>query len=429
MNNLLSHAGSWSLRGAGAALVLLMALVVSGGNGYRIWWSGLAPTLVLSPLVLLLFTMGCGTDAKLSRNAVPYFLLLIGICLTGFCSLLANGVDSEGWTFWASAYLSPVLIYLCIGVAPPGVLQPSALLLAIAAGMMFPLALGAIEYFREWGIPSATEFLFARYDLVRMEAYRRATFGNTSNTAAYLALVTPILLSACLQKEPRIRGKSLLWSILSLAVLHALIVQSRALFLVMFPALVLVAYFHGLRIRRILLIATCAVALIVLPALTALDQLADLTLGAVRGSESDQSVSERIEAMQYGLQLLSENPAFGIGPAQALTQNPHTSAHQFWIQQGSELGLFGLVLTIGLTALVLGALVRLLVTRMSNGMGALKFTFLIGPACYVCYGVIANMPLSQNVVNAWVGVFTICIAVAARSDDSFQSANLLRRPK
>src|SRR4051794_23874765 len=65
----------------------------------------------------------------------------------------------------------------------------------------------------------------------------------------------------------------------------------------------------------------------------------------------DEAVQGRLDAMQEGWLIASQNWLLGIGPGAALTVHSRQSAHQFQVQQAMETGILGLL---GVTLLSLG---------------------------------------------------------------------------
>lgn len=392
---------------------LLIAFIVVSGNGSPAWWSGLPASLLLCPFAICFAVATASRKLDITPDQVRMFGILCAMCAVALISLLINPLTKDSVVVWASAYASPIAIYVTFTAVRWDRRGAALLVLIVALGALPILIRGGIAFYKNFGIPTGLELLLARYDLPRMGGYMRATFGNTSNMAAFLALVLPMLLSACLQRTTRIPFKLALIAALALSIIHALIVQSRTLFMVLLPVVIATTTFHGLRFRRTVAALAAALLAVAIPAIGAVDQLVNLTIGSLSGREGDESVNERMNAMRFGLRLVWDHPAFGIGPGNAPLVNPYASAHQFWIQQGSELGLIGLVLSVLFSVAIVGSCLRTYWSERGTETGALRFTLLIGPASFIAYGTIANMPLAQYNVNTWVGLLTICVASAA----------------
>jgi O-antigen ligase len=245
-----------------------------------------------------------------------------------------------------------------------------------------------------------------------MEGYMHATFGNTGSTASFLSLVIPAMLCAVLNRSWSRAVRVVALAALTLAVLNAIIVQSRTLFLTLALGIPLILLAHRIRLAWLAVVIAAVAVAIVLPLLGALDELYSLTIGAIVGSQTDYSVLDRTDAMWFATRTIRDNWVTGLGPGGTLEANPYTSAHEFLLQQGSELGIVGL-----LAAALLCALVLVRATLALWGLVADRATrdeacFLAGAAAFLFYAVIANVPLGENVVNAWSGVCGAFLGIA-----------------
>jgi len=312
---------------------------------------------------------------------------------------------------WVGTYVSPLLLYLGIQTVSFDRRLFSLTWIAITVGALIPLLSGIAAYYSEWGMPTALELVTSRYDTERMSGYMQATFGNTGNTAAFLALLIPPWFSFLINRSAA-SGPRVLYAIaLTVAFVHVLIVESRTLFIVLFIVLTLVAYYYRVRFAAALGGLLIAAAFL-LPFLELGDRPLDLTVGALEGISDDQSVSERFEAMQIGRRLMLDHLALGVGPGNSSKVHIYTSAHQYWINQGEEIGVLGLLLSVLLTAAVFWRFLSFLHTRSNATLDDRRFAGIAGAAAYMLYGCIANMPLSLTVVNAWVGLFAVMLALA-----------------
>jgi len=283
---------------------------------------------------------------------------------------------------------------------------------AAHARALVPLTSGLVAYYQEWGIPTGAELIVSRYALERMAGYMKATYGNTSNTAALLAMLVPAWLAWLVASRPSSLPRWLALVALVIAMGNVLVVQSRTLFIVLLLFVPLVLWVHRVRFTALVVVLLLTFGAVLLPALDARDELVEHTVGAVNGNGDDGSVSERMEAMQFSLGLLEDHPALGVGPGNSATINPFTTAHQFWIHQGAEIGIAGLLLSVALSLAVLGRLVAAARRGRRSASNRDEFLNLVGPAAFMLYGIIANMTLAMTVVNAWVGTFAMLMALA-----------------
>ena len=395
----------------GRWLVLGTIFIVVAGNAIVPLWSGLIPTMLLVPLAILLRHGGALGTVVVDRAALPWLVAVATLASVGLLSLLANGGPSDNWVTWLSSYVTPIVMYVGVRQYCDDLRFVRQLIAVVLLASMLPLTFGLLQYYREWGIPTGVELLLSRYYIDRMQTYMAATFGNTGNTAAYMALVLPVAMSACLT---RFSGRALRWLafvVALVALLNAVIVQSRTLLWILLLGVPGILWFYRVRLVGITLIAALAAGLFVLPFLEALDELFAMSTSVFGGTEADNSVSERVEAMHYALRTLADFPALGVGPGNTLIVNPHTSAHQFWLQQGSELGLVGLVASVAMTAAILLRAFMIWWRRSGSETNDLAFMCFSGAALYMLYGVIANTTLALTFVNAWIGLLAVLVAL------------------
>lgn len=395
-----------------------MMFVVADGNAYWPIWSGLIPTLLIAPLAIALRSADGNRQIVVDRLALPSLLSLAALALAGAVSLFVNQAAMPNWVVYVSSYVSPLLIYLAVRQYTDSQLTVTSLLAAIMLGAAIPLALGLVAYYREWGLPSGVELLMSRYMLDRMQGYMTATFGNTGNTAAYLALIIPVAGAAALSKHvgPWLRALGTALTIVCLG--NALIVQSRTLLWLLVFASATLLWFFRVRIAGVVLVLLLACAVFVLPFLESLDEFVSHTTSVFQGGEADASLAERLDAMQVGARTILDNPALGVGPGNTLVVNPYTTAHQYWLQQGSELGLIGLVAAIVLSASVFLRFATIARRRSGRSSDELQFACYGGAMWYLAYGLLANVTLSNSVVNAWIGVFAALLAMGEGAADS-----------
>ena len=407
----------------GQWLILGTIFIVVAGNAIIPIWSGLLPTMLLIPLAILMRHGGTLGSLLIDRAALPWLCATGALALLGLLSLLANGGPGLNWATWLSSYVSPIVLYLGVRQYCDDLRFVRQVIMVVLIASMLPLAFGLLQYYREWGIPSGVELLLSRYYIERMDTYMTATFGNTGNTAAYLALVLPVALSTCLT---RFTGSAMRWlafAVVLIALLNAVIVQSRTLLWILLLGVPAILWFYRVRLVGVIVVVALAAGMFVLPFLEALDELFAMSTSVFGGGETDNSVSERLEAMQYGLRTLIDFPALGVGPGNNLFVNPYTSAHQFWLQQGSELGIGGLVASFVMTAAILLRALMLWWRRSGRETNDLAFKCFSGAAMYALYGVIANVALANTFVNSWIGLLAVLVALGEACDSIGRRSN------
>jgi hypothetical protein len=404
-------------------LLVVMAFVIASGNAHWLLWSGLFPSLLIPPFLLILTMRDVPSRPSIPVSSVPLLAAMSGMAVIGGASALSRPSHTSV-VQWIACYISPLLLYLGCAALPYCRRRASAIWAAITLGALLPLLAGLLAYYTEWGFPNAIEILTSRYSLLRMAGYMDATFGNTANTAALLALLAPAWLALA---SARGLARSLRWLCalaVLIAVLHALIVESRTLFIVLVVMLLPVAVFHRRFVMGAVGLAFSYALYKVLPLLAEAQQLLQATASAVsRGGggggglsgEYDYSVEERFEAMRIGLRLMRDNLTLGVGPGNSPRWNMYTSAHQYWINQGEEIGLLGFVLSVLLCVVVAWRFAALLVQRRelrAEPAAQLRFAALAGASGYFLYGSIANMPTADTVVNVWIGLAAIMLGMA-----------------
>jgi O-antigen ligase len=388
-------------------ILYFLILIIASDGAWSTVISGLFPALFFGPAIYLLAWRQGWHQFIAVDGTAPIGVTLIGFCFFAALSTLGNPLPEDGWLPLLGCYVLPMVLFYAVSVMRLNDVQFRYILLAVALGALIPLIWGAWEFYKEWGIPTGVDLLESRYDTSRMAGYMSKTFGNTGNMAAFLAILIPTMGAALLTYWRSRRARLLLSFTLLVALLHVLIVQSRTLFIVLTLAFPLLAFFYRLRFGAIFFLLLVVVAAIVVPVLTAVDQFFSSTVGAAASLNDDNSVSERFEAMQAALQILKDNFSFGVGPGNSLLFNPYTSAHEYILQQGSEIGVVGIPLAILLTAAYVLRLIKLYMVRASDPYCNIRFAMMIGPVTYFIYGVIANMPIAENVETPWVGLTSL----------------------
>lgn len=419
--------------GASLPALLLVAtyFALAAGNGYRLWLSSFPFVVVLALLAVVVQARG-ETEAPAIRGFTGWVVAAVGtLAIAAASSWLATLPDADSSLAFVGSYLSPLLV----AVAMLGRRWEEGDLWRVAAtilvGGVIVLAHGIFRFYAEFGIPTGLDLIFARAQEVRIEPYLRATWGNVGSTAAYLALVLPMALAISVWRDaPRlVRRLSQLFIVLAL--LNFAVIQSRTLLLVMTASLIVVARAFQTRLRTVLMVVVVVLAVLMIPLFTVLDTLFAYLAGTLQGASGDASVGERTEAMQIGWQMMWDSPLQGIGPGRSLLLNPYTSAHEFLVELGSELGVAGFIAAALATAatwhVLRGALVR-----GRTPAGRLGIVLSIGPAGYMLYAFLANAPLSQGAVSSWAGLWAGLLTLAAgwldRIDgDQLRAANDDRR--
>jgi hypothetical protein len=327
-------------------------------------------------------------------------------------STLLNYHTDQVVLTYCVVFLTGALLYVALSGITLTPEQLDLAAVALGVGTLFPVVSGMLTFFSEWGTDVST-MVTAYRNVMRMSNYEAVTFGNRGNTAAFLLLVAPLLLTLALDRAKKPAVRVFCSAVLSLIAVNLFILQVRAAFMSTAVIMVCVWYFTGGLRRLPMLVAAGAFGWFLLfsvapdAGLTMGDQL----MAAVTvDTEGDTSIQQRAEAINEGVQIARKNWLLGIGPGGALTRHSHDSAHQFQVQQAMETGIFGLI---GSTLFALGVWVSLLrtLTRRRSDANDVRFALLAGPAAYVLYSVMANATLGFGSFNPWAVLLTSMLAL------------------
>ena len=288
----------------------------------------------------------------------------------------------------------------------------------LAAGALVPLIAGLLGFVAEWGMPDLPTAMSAYRDVVRMTLYEAATFGNRGNTAAFLVLLTPILMLTTLDGRRPLALRIFSAATLVVVACNLAILQVRAAFVAMTLATLCVWIFR-FGIRRLPWLAAALASAWIL--FGAVDPEFGLRLSGQMmpvltvDADGDTSVDQRLQAIGEGWQIFERHWLLGIGPGGALTRHTQDSAHQFQVQQAMEIGIFGLVGSTLFSLSVLWTLIRTLAFRRSD-RDDLRFAMVIGPAAYVVYAMLANAAFNLGTLNVWTVLTVSMLALAPPLD-------------
>jgi hypothetical protein len=335
--------------------------------------------------------------------------------LAALLSVLANGAGPDTIRSFIAIFVAGVFAYLAAARTECDFISIQKYVVAFGVGSLLPLLHGLYLYYLEWGIPNAETLIFSRYNLERMQSYGDATFGNVGNTAAFLMLLYPPLLAMALERTSKLFHKPIIGTVLFLTCLHFLIVQVRAAFIVGFVVTIISLIFYRFRRFRHLAVLTALGLTIAYPMADAGTLFIErMQSAALVDRVGDSSVDLRLDAIRVGWGIFLDNWAFGVGPGSSRYHNIYDTAHQFNVQQASELGVLGFLASIILVAFVILRLIAVLREGSDSPENRARFIALIGPAAYLLYGVLANMVLALGVVNSWIVLFVYLLTLSER---------------
>jgi len=288
-------------------------------------------------------------------------------------------------------------------------------IVGLLLGSLVPLVGGLQAFVAEWGVPDTTTALTAYQNLIRMELYEAATFGNRGNTAGFIVLVAPLFLWAALDRQRHRLVRLACAAVLAPIVINLLLLEVRAAFLcAVFSIAVIWGYRLGAR-GYPLFAATAGLGLFLFTQYSpdVATMISDRLRPVVTAdADEDASVLERTESIKEGLSIAEHNWQFGIGPGGSLTLHSRTSAHQFIVQQFMENGVLGLIGSTLFAVGILAVLVTTLLRGHDDGINDVRFAFLIGPASFVVYSLIANATYNVGYVNTWAVLMASMVALA-----------------
>jgi hypothetical protein len=300
----------------------------------------------------------------------------------------------------------------------------------LAIGSLFPLVNGLLAFVAEWGVPDLPTALSAYRELMRMSRYEAVTFGNRGNTAAFLVILAPVLLTILFDRRKRASLRALCGITMVPVVLNLAILQVRAAFIVLTIALAFIWILKlGFKWLPVFAVASAMAFLLVAdfaPEIASI--LSDQMMPVITvDAEADVSVQERMSAIREGAKIAQDNWLLGIGPGAALTVHSHDSAHQFQVQQAMETGVLGLFASTLFSIVTLMSLLRTFRARRDEENN-LRFLLLVGPACYVLYAILANATLGFGSVNTWTIVVVSMLALVPKGDRHRRVVPVRRAP-
>lgn len=365
----------------------------------------LLPSILLPAAMLITRSRErrAGTRTALSGHCIGLALLVWFLAATLSCA--ANAHTEMVPLYYVAGFVSSLLTYWAVRDISMSQRDLNLVLLALSLGSLFPLMDGLHAYYLEFGIPDFATLLYSRYATKRILDYQMATFGNTANTAAFLLLVGPTFLALALDRS-RSRLVRLWFSVCSCLIgIHLVIVQARASFLVLLLLGPIFLYFKRPS-KPVLALVVLALGSVLwqIPTLDedAWSRFSDrFEAAATVDTEHDTSIWERKEAIEEGWSTFLSHWEAGVGPGASRFYNSYTSAHQFNVHQALELGVLGLLASILLSLGVVWRLTDILIRGSSRMVDGDRFTLIIGPVCYLLFGIVADMPLNTGVANTW----------------------------
>lgn len=374
----------------------------------------LMPAFMFAVLFLTCRQRPTGLRASVRNDALIAMGLACWLFAATVSTMLNANVDLVVLTYF-SVFLGGAAVYGALAGVRITPRDFEMGVVGLVIGSMFPLVMGLQAFTQEWGTPDTATALNAYRDLIRMDTYQAATFGNRGNTAAFIVIVAPLFLWVSMdERRSRLVRLACATALVPVA-LNIVILEVRAASLALLVFLSVVCWFKW-GIRRYPIFAA-GLAIAVMAFVQYSPDIAEAVSDRLRpivtiDYEDDVSLMERSDAMKEGLALANRHWLVGIGPGAALSLHTQTSAHQLQVQQFLETGVFGLV---GSTLFALGVFVmlgRTLRRGQDGGSNDMRFGLIVGPGAYLVYSVAANAPFNVGYVNTWAMLVVSMLALA-----------------
>lgn len=395
-------------------MISAMLFFLAATNGRPIWWSSLAPSLVLGGLLILRRRPGEIFRAALDDNYRIFTISLVVIAAMSLISAIATGEIVSTSEALLRCFV-PLLIYFSMVGVTINVTDVWKLVGGLVAGALFMFVRGLEAFIAEWGMPTFDTLLWARYDLRRIDSYRQATLGNVGHMGLYVSLLLPLFIfAAAVFRFGRI-VRAMLWVAIALGLAHLIISGSRTAIAVVILAIVPILLRKGVRSTIIFAaIASLGVATLLYQWLDPVREmeLIERFLPSQSARGVDVSAHERYLSIQVGLDDVANNPLLGIGPGMSAETNRYGIPHQSIVQILAEAGLFA-----GLAFLIfnLAVLYRagIATFRVSlDGAQHWRLLWLIGPASWCVFGLFGGTAFNMTVALLWAGMFHAMLALA-----------------
>ena len=377
----------------------------------------LQPAILLSMILLMVVPAAQRFSLKRWSSGVSIGL---GLWFAGaVLAFLWNArADLVAMTFCA-VFLSGLFVFVALVDYPLEETDVDVVFIALALGSLFPLVSGLQAFYNTWGFPSLSTVLAAHNSAKGIQVYEEATFSSRGNTASLLVLIAPPLMALVFDRGRSWWSRALYGLCTGLIVVNLVILQQRA---VIFICLVSVAFLWRFKTRSassyLIYAATAALALyavtVYAPDVSTL--IDDRFVPAVTWDAEDRSVSGRTEAIQEGIDIAVRNLPFGLGPGSAVIVHSQNSAHQFNVQQGLEDGVLGFIGSVVLSLAALAMLIKSMSAGERSPENRRRFIFIVGPACYLVHGVLANTTINLGYVNTWMVLLVAMLALALSTE-------------
>lgn len=396
-------------------LVAVMLFLLAATNGRPVRWSSGLFIGVLAPLLILSRGLDRVLSAANTRTSRPIFLALVLFFIANLVSAVVTPTDDAIIAVVLRCIL-PLLIYLSIVGLVLRQNDVVVLVFALAAGSAVIFGRGLAAYYAEWGIPDLQTVLWSRYNVERMEGYADATLGNLSHMGSYVVLVVPPLVLAAVTQMRGLAVRVALGLASVLGILNLVVSGSRTGLAIMLLALVMIVLSLG--VSRAVTVAIILTAIALGTMSNWMDLITDPEvisryLPSMGAKGYDNAADERLDSVVIGWQVFLDNMVFGVGPDMSREHNAYSIPHESIVHQLSELGLFGGATFIWLNLVIVGATFTATMRAATNPQAAYRLLWLIGPTCWLVFGITAGMEFNSSLALVWIGIAHAMLALSS----------------
>lgn len=345
-----------------------------------------------------------------------YYLGIYIWSFGAFISALSNaGVFSfEVFSSFVSCFIINIIILKSFEFLPIDIPSLNKILLFFFICSSLFFLVGIKIYYDNYGVPNLQTLFFARYDFEEgsgFKQYSAITLGNVDRNATFLTLTIPPLVFFIGERKKNIY--TIITAIcLIIALLTLIIIQSRTLFVVIFCFFTLQIIAKNIRISfyKFFIVFFVINLYYRADALEVASILEEVIGGLFDPKfESDGSAIERKELMGVFLKMFFESPIIGIGPGTSTFKFGYT-AHQFYIHQAVECGVFGVLGSLIATIYVTVEYFKVSFSR-KNHFQRIKLLLISGPFCYFFYNILANGMLIYTFRSVWIGMAALLLGL------------------
>lgn len=337
--------------------------------------------------------------AKMTRPALTIYFLWMFLALV---SAIATG-EPESLLDWLFGYLVPFAMLLSLAATKMRNRDFELIVAAFALGVILRFGLAAAIYVTTVGASSIAAAFDARYNVVVMQPYMDATFGNTGNTGSVIAIAFVILATLFMSQGLRTWLRGLVTVALVLLLANVLMTGSRGAILTMLVCVAVAAVIMKSRWRFVMM--AVAVPSVIYAAQAAGNMIISRFSSAISVDYiADRSIRERLDSINIGIDLMLHHP-LGIGPGLSHVYNPYSVAHQFAVSQGSELGVIGFLLVLALAIFIIIKTAR----SRREVVNTPAIAFRMGSLAWLVFAMTTNVPVNTGAAIPWIGLLTISL--------------------